>query len=496
MSNDNNTLKEIINLRYSQVKELKDSKINPYPARCKRTHGCAEAKEQDENKEVACSGRVVQLRLMGKAAFMHVKDMSGKVQSYVARDLIGEDKYTFFKKNIAVGDFVELSGKMFITKTGEKTIKADAVNLISKAIRPMPEKFHGIADTEVRFRNRHLDLIANENVAEIFKTRAKIISAIRKVLDAKGFLEVETPTLTPDAGGAAARPFETFHNSLKMPLFMRIALELYHKKLVVGGLEKIYEIGKMFRNEGIDTTHNPEFTMIELYQAYSDFDGMAKLFEDIVAGCVKETGIAEVDYKGKKINLKPPFKRISIPKVWKEKFGQDIHEILEGSGFHKENIFKLADKIGMKFEKDTAPAKVFDKIFDDKLLPDYTDPIFMIDYPVAVSPFSKCREDDPQITERFEVFINSEELANAYSEINDPNDQLERLQDQLADKGVNKSEDSDIVDNSYIEALESGMPPTGGMGIGIDRLVMIFTGHPSIREVILFPILKTEEKEK
>ncbi len=490
MNDSKNTLKEIINSRYSQVKELKDSKINPYPARCKKTHSCADAKDQAENKKVACAGRVVQLRLMGKAAFMHVKDMTGKIQSYVARDLIGEDNYKFFKSKIAVGDFVEVSGKMFITKTGEKTIKADAVNLISKAIRPMPEKFHGIADTEIRFRNRHLDLIANDNIAEIFKTRAKVISATRKVLDAKGFLEVETPTLTPDAGGAAAKPFETFHNTLKMPLFMRIALELYHKRLVVGGLEKIYEIGKMFRNEGIDTTHNPEFTMIELYQAYSDFEGMINVFEDIIRGCIKETGISKIDYKSKKINLKPPYKRISIPEVWKKKFGQNIHEILEGRGFNKKNIFKLADKLGMDFAKDTAPAKVFDKIFDDKILPDYTDPIFMIDYPVAVSPFSKCKEGDPQFTERFEVFINGEELANAYSEINDPQDQLERLQDQLAEKGVNKSEDSDIVDNSYIEALESGMPPTGGMGIGIDRLVMIFTGHPSIREVILFPILK------
>ena len=389
-----------------------------------------------------------------------------------------------------------VSGHMFVTKTGEKTVKADKIELISKAIRPMPEKFHGIQDTEVRFRNRHLDLIANEDVKEIFIKRAKIISSIRKTLDEKGYLEVETPTLTPSAGGAIAKPFETYHNALKMPLFMRIALELYHKRLIIGGLDKIYEIGKMFRNEGIDTTHNPEFTMMEMYQAYGDVNTMADLFDEIIGNAAKAIGVEKVMYRGMEINLKPPFKRVYIPEAWKETFGEDIHEILNGREFNREKLIALAKKSGVSFKEDEPSDKIYDVLFEEKIVSQYKDPVFMMDYPTAVSPFSKNKPGDPEIVERFEAFVaGGQEIANAYSEINDPADQYQRLKDQAAAKAKDtKNEDADIVDIDYITAMESGMPPTGGMGIGIDRITMMLTGQDSIREIILFPTLKNLEK--
>ncbi len=489
-------LEDIIKHKYQEAGELKAAGINPYPAHVEVKNTCLEAKNAAEETVVTTAGRLVQLRIMGKAAFAHIKDVTAKVQIYVQRDLVGEESYAFFKKHIAVGDFVLVSGHMFVTKTGEKTVKADKIELISKAIRPMPEKFHGIQDTEVRFRNRHLDLIANEDVKEIFIKRAKIISSIRKTLDEKGYLEVETPTLTPSAGGAIAKPFETYHNALKMPLFMRIALELYHKRLIIGGLDKIYEIGKMFRNEGIDTTHNPEFTMMEMYQAYGDVNTMADLFDEIIGNAAKAIGVEKVMYRGMEINLKPPFKRVYIPEAWKETFGEDIHEILNGREFNREKLIALAKKSGVSFKEDEPSDKIYDVLFEEKIVSRYKDPVFMMDYPTAVSPFSKNKPGDPEIVERFEAFVaGGQEIANAYSEINDPADQYQRLKDQAAAKAKDtKNEDADIVDIDYITAMESGMPPTGGMGIGIDRITMMLTGQDSIREIILFPTLKNLEK--
>lgn len=492
-----NALEEIIKQRYQEVDELKASGMNPYPNRCEKQLSALEAKESPEGSSVCTAGRVVQLRNMGKAAFAHLKDFSGKVQLYIQRDSVGEEAYAFFKKHIAVGDFVSVSGEIFLTKTGERTIKTNRVELISKAIRPMPEKFHGLQDTEVRYRKRHLDLIANEEVKAIFVKRAKIISSIRKTLDSLGYLEVETPILTADSGGAIARPFETFHNALKMPLRMRIALELYHKRLVVGGIDRIYEIGKMFRNEGIDTTHNPEFTMMELYQAYGDVNTMADVFEQVLANAAKAIGVEKVTYKGKEVNLKPPYKRLSIPQAWQEKFGQDIHEVLDGRRFKREPLAKLAKEQGVSFSAGDPDSKLFDELFETKLLADYNDPVIAMDYPTAVSPFSKTKPGDPEIVERFEAFVLGGELANAYTELNDPADQLQRLKDQAEEKAKAQGEDAenaDILDQDYIEALESGMPPTGGMGIGIDRLTMLLTGQDSIREIILFPTLKGVEK--
>lgn len=489
----NSALSEIITARYNEAAELKAAGVNPYPARSGAKNTAAEALSFEVDAAATVSGRVVQLRMMGKAAFMHIKDVSAKLQLYVAKDMLGEDAYAFFKKHIAVGDFVTASGHMFITKTGEKTLKADSVKLISKAIRPMPEKWHGVADTEIRFRNRHVDLIANENVKEIFIKRSKIISSIRRTLDDKGYLEVETPTLTPSAGGAIARPFETFHNALKMPLFMRIALELYHKRLIIGGLDRIYEIGKMFRNEGIDTTHNPEFSMMELYQAYGDVNTMADLFEEILGNAARAIGAEKVTYRGAEINVLPPYKRVSLPEAWKEFLGADIHEILDGRNFKRSELVAIGQKAGVKFDPSEDAAKIFDILMDERILNNYKDPIIMLDYPTAVSPFSKTKENDPAIVERFEAFVNGQEIANAYTEINDPADQAQRLKDQAEQKAANdKNTDAEIVDMDYITAMESGMPPTGGMGIGIDRCIMMLTGSDSIREVILFPTLKPE----
>jgi len=492
------TLEDIIKNNYDEAAALKASGYNPYPAHVEVKNSCTEAKNAPVDAEVTTAGRVMQLRIMGKAAFAHIKDVTGRVQIYVQRDALGEDNYAFFKKHIAPGDFVLVKGHMFLTHTQEKTIRAVKVDLISKAIRPMPEKFHGIQDTEVRFRNRHLDLIANEEVKEIFVKRAKIISSIRKTLDAKGYLEVETPVLTPSAGGAIAKPFETYHNALKMPLFMRIALELYHKRLIIGGLDRIYEIGKMFRNEGIDTSHNPEFTMMEMYQAYGDVNTMADLLDEIIGNAAQAIGVEKVMYRGREVNLKPPFKRLSLPKLWQETFGQDIHEILNGREFNREKLIELAKAQKISFKEEEGSDKIFDALFDEKILSKYSDPVMVLDYPTAVSPFSKNEPGDPEIVQRFEAFVaGGQEIANAYSELNDPADQHQRLLDQKETKAKDaKNEDADIVDIDYIHAMESGMPPTGGMGVGIDRITMMLTGQDSIREIILFPTLKNLEKEK
>ena len=495
----NNSLDEIIKQRYAEVDEIRHMGVTPYPNRCEKTISCLGAKNSDEGVEVATAGRLVQLRLMGKAAFAHLRDFSGKVQLYIAKDQLGDEPYQFFKKHIAVGDFVSVKGHIFVTKTGEKTVKVTSMTLLSKAIRPMPEKYHGLQDTEVRFRKRHLDLIANEEVKDIFVKRAKIISSIRKTLDEKGFLEVETPILNPSSGGAIARPFETYHNALKMPLYMRIALELHHKRLIVGGLDRIYEIGHMFRNEGIDTTHNPEFTMMELYQAYGNVNSMADLFDEILGNAAKAIGAEKVQFRGYEVDLRPPFKRLYIPQEWQEKFGHDIHEVLNGRQFNRTKLEEVAREQGIKFTENDSDSAIFDELFEGKLLAAYHNPVIALDYPTAVSPFAKTKPGDPELVERFEVFVNGQELGNAYTELNDPADQLQRLKDQAAAKAAAKGEDAenaDILDADYIEALESGMPPTGGMGIGIDRIVMMLTGQDSIREIILFPTLKKLEEEK
>lgn len=489
---EKNTLSEIINARKKEINELLSAKIDVYPHRVVVTHTAHKALENSLDSEVSCAGRIVQLRLMGKASFAHIKDRTAKIQLYIKKDNIGNEKYEFFKKHIHIGDFVWVEGKMFSTKTGEKTINATNLMLIAKTIRPMPEKWHGLQDTETRFRHRHMDLLANEKSKEIFKLRSKIISAVRNTLDEKDFLEVETPTLSDSAGGASARPFTTFHNALKMPLFMRIATELYLKRLIIGGLERVYEIGKVFRNEGIDTRHNPEFTMLEAYQAYSDYNGMAKLFEDIMQNCCDRIKIKQLDYRGKKIKLTPPFRKLYLPEIWKDKCGSDICKILDNERFDRPELMELAKKLSIEHTSETPSAKIFERIFDTKILPELYDPAFVFDHPAAITPLAKCKKENPALVERFEFFAGTEEIANAYTELNDPQEQYKRLKEQMRQKETEKNLEADIIDTEFVEALEMGMPPTGGIGVGIDRLIMVLSGNPSIREVILFPTLKTE----
>jgi lysyl-tRNA synthetase class 2 len=489
---EKSTLKEITDSRKKEIADLISKDVDVYPHRVSITHNAKEALQSAEETKVSCAGRIMQLRLMGKAAFAHIQDRTAKIQIYVKRDNIGEDKYSFFKKHLHIGDYIKAEGKIFKTKTGEKTINVGGLQLLSKAIRPMPEKWHGVSDTEIRFRHRHIDWIANQKAKEIFILRSKILSAIRTAFDKKDFLEVETPTLSQSAGGASARPFTTFHNALQMPLFMRIATELYLKRLIIGGFERVYEIGKVFRNEGIDTRHNPEFTMLEAYQAYTDYNGMLKLFEDIMQEICNKTAVKEVEYRGKKIKLTPPFRKLYLPELWKEKCGEDIHNILHGKQFNRTGLIKLAKKLGIKHDSETPSAKIFERIFDNKILPFLYEPAFIFDHPTAITPLAKCKKGDISLVERFEFFAGTEEIANAYTELNDPQDQQERLVEQKRQKEQEKNEEVDIIDTEFVHALEMGMPPTGGIGVGVDRLIMLFAANPSIREVILFPTLKAE----
>lgn len=486
----NNTLNGIVTNNYAKIKALRDKGIDPFPHRFKLTRTLAEARKAQSGSAVTVGGRIMLMRIMGKAAFAQLKDGTGKLQIYVKKDAVGEEPYEMFKKNIHTGDFIGVEGKLFTTHTGELTVNTEKITVLSKSVRPLPEKWHGLADPETRYRARYLDLISNEEVRGIFLKRAKIVSAIRQVLDNLGYLEVETPVLCSQAGGASARPFTTFHNIYKSELYMRIATELPLKKLVIGGFDSVYEIGRVFRNEGIDTRHNPEFTTLEAYKAYSDYNGMAELVEKIFSRCSELAGIESIDYNGMKINLKPPFARISLPGEWKKRTGQDIHEVLKGKAFNNENLKKTADKLGIEYTDKTPPGKIFDRVLDEKILPEFEQPVFVMDYPTAVTPLAKCKTGDESLVERFEFFAGREEIANAYSELNDPEDQKSRLEEQLRQREEENNGEADILDKDFIEAMEYGMPPMGGIGIGIDRLTMLFAGKPSIREVILFPLLK------
>lgn len=489
MENETNTLGEIIKLNYQKIKELREKGIDPFPARCEVKNKIAEACAMPLDSEVNCAGRIMLLRVMGKATFAHIKDGTGKIQIYLKKDVLGED-YDIFKKNCHVGDFISVVGKLFRTHTGELTINVQKLVILAKSVRPLPEKWHGITDPEIRYRQRYLDLISNDRVREIFVKRAKIISIIRNILDSEGYLEVETPVLCSQAGGASARPFITFHNVYKTELYLRIATELPLKKLIIGGYDGVYEIGRVFRNEGIDTKHNPEFTTLEAYKAYTDYNGMANLLEKIFDEICKTFGITEVEYEGNKINIKPPFKRLYLPELWKEKIGQDIHEILKGKSFNREKLIKLAESCEVEFDSQTPSAKIFERIMDEKILKDIKEAVFIMDYPTAITPLAKLKNNDESIVERFEFFAAGGEIANAYTELNDPEDQKSRLIEQLKQRNEENNAEADILDKDFIEAMEYGMPPTGGIGIGIDRLTMLVTGNPSIREVIIFPLLK------
>lgn len=486
------TLEEIINNNYKKIEELKKLGIDPFPPRFQVKNKISQIKEMPLESHVITAGRIVLLRVMGKASFAHIKDGTGKIQIYLKKDILGEN-YNIFKKYLTTGDFIGVEGKTFKTHTGELTINVEKFTVLSKSIRPMPEKWHGLTDPETRYRERYLDLIANEEVKNIFIKRARIISIIRDTLNKDGYLEVETPILCAQAGGASARPFITFHNTFKIELYMRIATELPLKKLIIGGFDGVYEIGRVFRNEGVDTTHNPEFTTLEAYKAYSDYNAMAELVEILFSKFIEEFKTEEIEYEGHKINIKPPFKRIYLPELWKEKTGEDIHNVLKGKSFNKENLIKLAEKLNVEHDNKTPSAKIFERIMDYVIKNETVQPVFIMDYPTAITPLAKLKNGDEAIVERFEFYIAGNEIANAYTELNDPQDQKSRLLEQLKQKYEENLGEADILDKDFIEAMEYGMPPTGGIGIGIDRLTMILTGKPSIREVILFPLLKPKD---
>ncbi|MDX6769703.1 MAG: lysine--tRNA ligase [Elusimicrobiota bacterium] len=494
-------LEQLMADKKAKIAELRARGVEPFPSRTVRQHDCASVARlaaaltepsAHSAETVSIAGRLVELRDMGKSIFGRLADLSGRAQVYFKKDALPEQVFALVKKDLHVGDFVSVSGSVFRTKTGEATVAVQSATLLAKAIRPLPEKWHGLADVEIKYRQRHLDLIVSPESREVFVKRAKIVSTIRRVLDSRGYVEVETPVLLEQAGGASARPFHTRHNALGQDMVLRIATELYLKKLVIGGLDRVYEIGRVFRNEGIDTRHNPEFTMLEAYEAYSDYDGMAALFETLLAECAEACGVSEVDWRGVKISLKPPFRRLYLPEVWKDRCGEPIEQVLEGKGFNRPGLMRLAEKLGIHAGEKTPSAKLFDRIVEAKIEDLLQQPTFLFDHPTAITPLAKLKPGTESLVERFECFAAGAELSNAYSELNDPQDQRDRLAEQMRQKDAGDAE-ADLLDEGFVQAMETGMPPMGGIGVGIDRITMLLTGADSIRDVILFPTLKTEK---
>jgi len=441
--------------------------------------------EELEGKTVRIAGRVMSKRVMGKASFCNVQDLPGNIQVYVARDSIGEESYADFKK-YDVGDIVGIEGEVFKTKTGEISVHASQVILLSKSLQILPEKFHGLTNTDIRYRQRYTDLIMNQDVKDTFVKRSKIISAIRRYLDGQGFLEVETPMLVSNAGGAAARPFETHYNALDEDVKLRISLELYLKRLIVGGMERVFEIGRVFRNEGLDTRHNPEFTLMELYQAYTDYYGMMDLTENMFRYVAQEVcGTTVIPYAEETIDLGKPFERLTMVDAVKKYAGVDFDEIPDTAAAKK-----LADEKGVHYEERHAKGDILNLFFEEFVEEHLIQPVFIMDHPVEISPLTKRKPDKPDYVERFELFIYGREMCNAYSELNDPIDQRERFKAQEAALAAG-DEEANTTDEDFMNALEIGMPPTGGIGYGIDRLVMLLTNSPAIRDVLLFPTMKT-----
>ena len=487
-------LNHLRKVRREKLAELQANGQNPFEiTKYDVTHHSQEVKDnfdELEGKHVVLAGRMMSKRVMGKASFCNVQDLQGNIQSYVARDSIGEEEYKAFKK-MDIGDIVGLEGEVFKTKTGEISIHASAVKLLSKSLQILPEKFHGLTNTDTRYRQRYVDLIMNPEVKDTFIKRSKILTAIRKYLGNEGFMEVETPMLVQNAGGAAARPFETHFNALNEDLKLRISLELYLKRLIVGGLERVYEIGRVFRNEGLDTRHNPEFTLMELYQAYTDYEGMMELTESMFRYLAEKVcGSAKISYNGIEIDLSKPFERLTMNDAIKKYAGIDFDEVADD-----EAAKKLADEHHIEYEERHKKGDIINLFFEEYCEKELIQPTFIMDHPIEISPLTKKKPSDPNKVERFELFINTWEMCNAYSELNDPIDQRERFkaQDALADAG---DEEANHTDEDFLNALEIGMPPTGGIGYGIDRLVMLLTDSQAIRDVLLFPTMKSQGAAK
>ncbi len=487
----NQDINELLRVRRQKLRDLQEAGKDPFViTKYDVTHHSREIKDnydELEGKEVSVAGRMMSKRVMGKASFCSVQDLQGRIQAWVSRDDLGDEAYAGFKK-FDIGDIIGVKGIVFTTKTGEKSIHAKEVTLLSKSLQILPEKFHGLTDVDTRYRQRYVDLIMNEDVRDTFIKRSKIISTIRTFLDAQGFMEVETPMLVSNAGGAAARPFETHFNALGEDLKLRISLELYLKRLIVGGLERVYEIGRVFRNEGLDTRHNPEFTLMELYQAYTDYHGMMDLTENMFRHVANEVnGTPVITYDGKVIDLSKPFARKTMLELVREYSGVDFDEIPD-----TRRAKKVADEHHVEYEDWHAKGDILSLFFEEFVEKHLIQPTFVIDHPVEISPLTKRKPDKPDYVERFELFINGWEMANAYSELNDPIDQRRRFEAQERAFAAG-DEEANHTDEDFLNALAVGMPPTGGIGYGIDRLVMIMTDSPAIRDVLLFPTMKTLE---
>ena len=480
---------QLLKVKREKLANLQEAGKDPFQiTKYDVTHHSTDIKnnfEELEGKTVRIAGRVMSKRVMGKASFCNVQDLPGNIQVYVARDSIGEESYADFKK-YDVGDIVGIEGEVFKTKTGETSIHAAKVTLLSKSLQILPEKFHGLTNTDIRYRQRYTDLIMNQDVKDTFVKRSRIISAIRRYLDGQGFLEVETPMLVSNAGGAAARPFETHYNALDEDVKLRISLELYLKRLIVGGMERVFEIGRVFRNEGLDTRHNPEFTLMELYQAYTDYYGMMDLTENMFRYVAQEVcGTTVIPYAEETIDLGKPFERLTMVDAVKKYAGVDFDQIPDTAAAKK-----LADEKGVHYEERHAKGDILNLFFEEFVEEHLIQPVFIMDHPVEISPLTKRKPDKPDYVERFELFIYGREMCNAYSELNDPIDQRERFKAQEAALAAG-DEEANTTDEDFMNALEIGMPPTGGIGYGIDRLVMLLTNSPAIRDVLLFPTMKS-----
>ncbi len=486
---EENDINELIQVKIDKLEELKTSGKDPFQImKYDPSHHSLDVLnnyDELEGKEVNLAGRIMTKRLMGKASFCNIQDLKGNIQSYVRKDAIGEEAYAEFKK-YDIGDIIGIRGTVFKTRTEEISIKAEEVTLLTKSLQVLPEKFHGLKDTDIRYRQRYVDLIMNPDVKETFIKRSQILREIRNYLDSLGFMEVETPVLVENAGGAAAKPFLTHHNALHQDLKLRISLELYLKRLIVGGLEKVYEIGRVFRNEGLSTRHNPEFTLLELYQAYTDYNGMMDLVENLIRTVAKKVlGSDVITYDGVEIDLSKPFRRITMVDAVKEYSGVEFTDEMTD-----DQAKAIADEHHIEYEKIHKKGDILNLFFDEYVEEKLEQPTFVTDYPIEISPLASKKPSDPNYTERFELFITKREMANAFSELNDPIDQRERFkhQEELIAAG---DEEANATDDDFLNALDYGMPPTGGIGIGIDRLVMLLTGAASIRDVLLFPTMKS-----
>ncbi len=485
-------INELLKVRRDKLAELQAAGKDPFQImKYDVTHHSRDIKDnfdELEGKSVSIAGRMMSKRVMGKASFCNIQDLKGNIQAYVARDNVGEEEYKLFKK-MDIGDIVGIKGDVFKTMKGEISVHVTEITLLSKSLQILPEKYHGLTNTDTRYRQRYIDLIMNEEVKDTFIKRSKMISAIRRYLDSQGFMEVETPMLVSNAGGAAARPFETHFNALDEDLKLRISLELYLKRLIVGGLERVYEIGRVFRNEGLDTRHNPEFTLMEIYQAYTDYNGMMDLTENLYRYVAQEVlGTTKITYNGIEMDLGKPFERITMIDAVKKYAGVDFNEIKT-----LEDARKIADEKGVEYEERHKKGDILNLFFENFVEEHLIQPTFLMDHPVEISPLTKRKPSDPNYVERFEFFMNGWEMANAYSELNDPIDQRERFkaQEELLAQG---DEEANHTDEDFLNALEIGMPPTGGIGFGIDRMCMLLTDSAAIRDVLLFPTMKSLDK--